>query len=290
MSTGGGIAAIQARIAGIQAMFPRSGPQLALGQAQVQTTNADFASVLAQANTPAPAPAPVAAPVLPVVPIPTAPPPAVLTAPVVTAPPMAAPATPTTADGSAVTGQRVVEAAAEYLGVPYVWGGTDPTVGLDCSGLVQRVYADLGIVVPRVSRDQAQAGRAVESLEQAQPGDLIAFGEPVDHIGIYLSPGRMIVAPRRGEVVEIQDITREVSAIRRILPDATAAAAAAPIAPAALPPATAVDPTVAALSVGDLGALGGTPYDGLFTQTGQQYGISPQLLSAVAKAESAYNP
>ena len=75
-----------------------------------------------------------------------------------------------------VTGDQVVADARKYLGIPYVWGGTDPAKGLDCSGLVQRVYADLGIDLPRVSQDQARVGQAVPSLAQARPGDLSASG------------------------------------------------------------------------------------------------------------------
>ena len=100
---------------------------------------------------------------------------------------------------SDVTGGDVIQDALKYLGVPYKWGGTDPTTGLDCSGFVQQVYEDLGISLPRVSRDQAKAGRPVADLESAQPGDLIAFGTPVDHIGIYVGNGRMIEAPHTGD-------------------------------------------------------------------------------------------
>src|SRR4051794_4382059 len=64
----------------------------------------------------------------------------------------------------AVTGQSAVASAEKYLGVPYVWGGTDPATGLDCSGLVQRAYADLGVDLPRVAADQARQGTPVATL------------------------------------------------------------------------------------------------------------------------------
>ncbi len=118
-----------------------------------------------------------------------------------------------------VTGEQVVADARKYLGIPYVWGGTDPAKGLDCSGLVQRVYADLGIDLPRVSQDQAHVGKAVPGLAQARPGDLLCFGTPADHIGIYIGGHKMIVAPKTGDVVKVQDVYRTPSTIRRVLPD-----------------------------------------------------------------------
>ena len=117
----------------------------------------------------------------------------------------------------------MVSDARTYLGVPYVWGGTDPAKGLDCSGLVQRVYADLGIDLPRVSQDQARAGTAVPGLAQARPGDLVCFGTPADHIGIYIGDHKMIVAPKAGDVVKVQDVYRTPSTIRRILPESAPA-------------------------------------------------------------------
>lgn len=125
------------------------------------------------------------------------------------------------ADGAAPTGGEVISDAVQYLGVPYKWGGTDPDVGLDCSGFTQRVYADLGITLPRVAAAQARVGTEVPSLDQAKAGDLLAFGSPVDHIGIYIGNGKMIQSPHTGDVVKISNITRkDLSTIRRILPDA----------------------------------------------------------------------
>ena len=72
-------------------------------------------------------------------------------------------------------GQQVVADAQKYLGVPYLWGGTDPTQGVDCSGLVQDVYSDVGISLPRTSQEQATVGTPVASLTEAQPGDLVFF-------------------------------------------------------------------------------------------------------------------
>lgn len=114
----------------------------------------------------------------------------------------------------------VLAAGERYLGVPYRWGGTDPASGFDCSGFVQRVYADLGVSLPRVSVDQSRAGTAVASMDQAQPGDLVfwrASGGRPNHIGIYAGGGEMLVAPRTGDVVRYQAISRTPDAIRRVL-------------------------------------------------------------------------
>src|SRR4051794_5384336 len=87
---------------------------------------------------------------------------------------------------SGSTGADAVLSAEKYLGVPYRYGGTDPESGLDCSAFVQRAYADVGVRLPRVAKDQATQGIPVPSLAEAQPGDLVAFGSPVSHIGIYV--------------------------------------------------------------------------------------------------------
>ncbi|HVL99738.1 MAG TPA: C40 family peptidase [Egibacteraceae bacterium] len=115
----------------------------------------------------------------------------------------------------------VVAAASRYLGVPYRWAGTDPSTGLDCSGFVQRVFADLGVATRRVSRDQSRAGVAVPSLAEARPGDLVYWnghgGRP-NHIAIYAGDGQMIHAPRTGDVVKYAPVrTAPPDAIRRML-------------------------------------------------------------------------
>ncbi|MEX2504210.1 MAG: NlpC/P60 family protein [Egicoccus sp.] len=126
-------------------------------------------------------------------------------------------ATPAASDGAA--GAHILAAGERYLGVPYKWGGTNPDVGLDCSGFTQRTFADLGIQIPRVSVDQAKAGTAVAGLAQAKPGDLVfwkATGGRPNHIGIYAGDNKMLVAPRTGDVVKYQELSRTPDAIRRI--------------------------------------------------------------------------
>lgn len=83
---------------------------------------------------------------------------------------------------------------------------------------MQVVFGEAGIDLPRVSRDQARVGTPVASLAEARAGDLVAFGSPVDHIGIYAGDGEMVVAPHSGDVVKVQKIgSRIPTAIRRIV-------------------------------------------------------------------------
>ena len=110
-----------------------------------------------------------------------------------------------------------VDVAQQFLGVPYVWGGESPS-GFDCSGLVQYAYGQLGVALPRTAAEQARVGQPVAGLADARPGDLLAFHDPVDHIGIYAGNGLMVVAPKTGDVVKVQAVYDEPAAIRRVLP------------------------------------------------------------------------
>jgi cell wall-associated NlpC family hydrolase len=132
-----------------------------------------------------------------------------------------------TADG--VDGSDVVQTAKKYLGIPYVWGGNNPKIGLDCSSFVQHTFRDLGVELPRVARQQAKEGTEVLSLAQAKPGDLIVT-RGGGHIGIYLGDNKMIHAPRPGETVSIRELFETdatIMTIRRIVPSETTVAAEA---------------------------------------------------------------
>jgi cell wall-associated NlpC family hydrolase len=97
---------------------------------------------------------------------------------------------------------QVIAYAKQFLGVPYVWGGSTPR-GFDCSGFVQYVYRNsVGTSLPRVSRDQQNAGTRI-SPSQVQPGDLVFNGSPAYHVGIYIGGGQYIHAPQTGDVVKI---------------------------------------------------------------------------------------
>ena len=99
----------------------------------------------------------------------------------------------------AVLADAIVSAAYSQLGVPYVWGGTTPGVGLDCSGLTQYCYKQAGISIPRNTEAQYAQGKKI-ALSEAQPGDILYR---MGHVGIYIGGDRYIHAPHRGEVVKI---------------------------------------------------------------------------------------
>lgn len=102
-------------------------------------------------------------------------------------------------EGGALSADAIVAAAYSQLGVPYVWGGTTPGVGLDCSGLTQYCYRQAGIAIPRNSEDQAAFGRKVP-VSQATPGDIL--WRP-GHVGIYIGEDRYIHEPHTGAVCTI---------------------------------------------------------------------------------------
>jgi cell wall-associated NlpC family hydrolase len=126
---------------------------------------------------------------------------------------------PTASSGP--TGADVVADAKKYLGVPYVLDG-ESTKGMDCSGLVQQTYKDLGITLGRGVHEQMTEGTAVPSLAQAQPGDLIVF-KGGGHVAIYEGNDTVIHAPMPGRVVQNEKLwvgDSGIQTIRRIVPSA----------------------------------------------------------------------
>ena len=99
------------------------------------------------------------------------------------------------------SGNAIVEAAHSQLGVPYVWGGSTPNVGLDCSGLTQWCYAQAGISIPRYSEDQATGGTKIP-LSEARPGDIL--WRP-GHVAIYIGGDQYIHEPQTGDVCKISN-------------------------------------------------------------------------------------
>ncbi len=181
---------------------------------------------------------------------------------------------------STVTGAQAVATAKEYLGVPYVWGGKDPANGLDCSGLTKLVYSRLGVDLPHGSGQQARSGSAVPSLAAARPGDLLFFGQPTNHVGIYAGDGKMVHAPRTGKAVEVSSVYETPTDIRRVLPAASPA-----VGHGVTPPAA---PRALAAFGGALAS--GTPYAAEFRKAEAATGVPARVLAAVAKTESGFRP
>jgi cell wall-associated NlpC family hydrolase len=97
----------------------------------------------------------------------------------------------------------VLDIAASLVGIYYSYGGTSPSTGFDCSGFTQYVFAQVGIYLPRTAEDQR---RAVTRVSNPQPGDLVFFGIPAYHVGIYAGNGMMYDSPRTGKAVSLRSI------------------------------------------------------------------------------------
>ena len=108
-----------------------------------------------------------------------------------------------------------VETAMALRGVPYVWGGASRQ-GFDCSGLIRFVFAQHGVNLPHHSGSQVLHGQRVEG--SVQPNDLVFFGTPIHHVGMYVGGGYFIHAPRTGEVVSLRALSSrsDLVAVRRI--------------------------------------------------------------------------
>lgn len=122
-------------------------------------------------------------------------------------------ASTTTSSGSG--GSSVVDYAKQFVGNPYVWGGTSLTSGADCSGFVQSVYSNFGVNLPRTSYEQQNAGREV-SYSEAQPGDLICYG---GHVAIYMGNGKIVHASNSRDGIKVSDNAayRTILSVRRLV-------------------------------------------------------------------------
>ena len=120
----------------------------------------------------------------------------------------------TVTDGSE-KGKKALEFCKSKLGTPYLWGGTGPRY--DCSGLTMKAYQSVGIKIPRTSKEQSKFGKLV-SKSNLQIGDLVFFGSPVHHVGMYCGNNQYIHAPKTGDVVKISSLSsrKDFNCARRV--------------------------------------------------------------------------
>lgn len=111
-------------------------------------------------------------------------------------------------------GKKIAKYGCQYIGNPYVWGGTSLTEGADCSGFVWRIYKNFGYSLPRTSYEQRSAGTGV-AYENAQPGDLICYD---GHVGMYIGDGLIVHASNKKSGIKVNKATyRTILAVRRII-------------------------------------------------------------------------
>ena len=123
------------------------------------------------------------------------------------------PVIPTNSNSSAL-GQSVADFACQFVGNPYVWGGTSLTNGADCSGFVMSVYANFGVSLPHSSAADRNVGYAVNGLENAQPGDIICYS---GHVALYIGNGQIVHASTSKTGIIISNASyRSILSIRRI--------------------------------------------------------------------------
>lgn len=128
--------------------------------------------------------------------------------------PSSAPQTATVAEGGSEMGTAVAEYALQFVGNPYVYGGSSLTNGTDCSGFVMSVYANFGVSLPHSSSADRSQGYAVDGLENAQPGDLICYS---GHVALYIGNGQIVHASTAKTGIIVSNASyKKILAIRRI--------------------------------------------------------------------------
>jgi len=116
---------------------------------------------------------------------------------------------------ASLSSNAVVAYASNFLGTPYKWGASGPN-SFDCSGFTSYVFRHFGISLPRTAAGQQSAGVYV-SRSELKPGDLVFFGSPAHHVGIYVGNGCYIHSPRTGDVVKVSPLDRsDYSGARRV--------------------------------------------------------------------------
>lgn len=124
-------------------------------------------------------------------------------------------------NGVSQTRVDIVQYAKQFLGNPYVWGGTSLTKGTDCSGFTMGIYKHFGISLPHSSKAQAGYGTKV-SLAEAKPGDLVFYGsgKGINHVAMYIGNGQVIHASTKKTGIKISNASyRSIKTIRRIIND-----------------------------------------------------------------------
>ena len=124
--------------------------------------------------------------------------------------------TPSSSNGVNSKASKAFEFCKSKLGTPYLWGGTGPRY--DCSGLMMKAYASVGISIPRTSKQQSTYGKSV-SKSNLQVGDLVFFGSPVHHVGMYCGNNQYIHSPKTGDVVKISSLSgrKDYTCARRVV-------------------------------------------------------------------------
>ncbi len=113
--------------------------------------------------------------------------------------------------GEAYLREELVRSARSFIGIPYLWGGTSPETGFDCSGLTMTVYRLNGFDLPRTSQDQFAAGLPVDRAA-LDKGDLLFFsqkGDKVSHVAIYVGKGQFVHAPGKGKRIRTDLLDKE---------------------------------------------------------------------------------